>query len=522
MKNRKKVIAHNFANNIMQNFQASKKKKKKRKLQPLRLVRRRVWSGDEEAGDQVNASPHSPLDTDAVVAIALAQAQAEKIIEETNYDEYDDYDVANDDANGDDNNGGNDGNGDGDNFEADEEEAVDAKEEIQEGEEEDGEEEQGGAEQERLAGIATCLAGFADYLKSAAGGFKSEVDTKLAVKRGVAMLEGTYSRRNAATLLVATKVAVFAWIFSLVENEYPLITEYLKDLARNRGLKPNTIKTYLTSSIVPLFVWHRLFSLVIPQPSPDAHARLHLVFKGLVANYRKTAKLTKKGETMTVEELIANKQWPKGGMAELRAVFVEHLPSILEVFEGDKPYKHNSEFFKKFMAFLMWGELFSSFSTIHYSSLLTHPITLLYYSGLYVDTAQGRPGGIDALTLEDGYELRDHRKSSFLAINLLHYSAALFFSLTTSSSFFPFFLLGFVRVYGLQVFQDRWNVRFAACDARRSSGPALRHLFGEGSAGYCAEGRGPCHRASLPQGEKGWEDRARHQPRQARPTLRTR
>ena len=31
---------------------------------------------------------------------------------------------------------------------------------------------------------------------------------------------------------------------------------------------------------------------------------------------------------MTVEELIANKQWPKGGMAELRAAFVEHLPSI--------------------------------------------------------------------------------------------------------------------------------------------------------------------------------------------------
>jgi len=438
----------------MQSFQARATKKKRRKLQPLRQVRRRVWSGDEEAGDQqVNASPHySPLDTDAVVAIALAQVQAEKIIEETNYDEYDDYDVANDDANNGEDNGGNDGNnGDGDNFEADEEEeAVDAKEEIQEGEEKEEDEGQGVAEQERLAGIAACLEGFAAYLKSPAGGVRSEADSKLAVKRGVAMLEGTYSRRNAATLLVATKVAVFAWIFSLIETEFPLITEYLKDLARNRGLKPNTIKTYLTSSIVPLFVWHRLFSLVIPQPSPDAHARLHLVMKGLVANYRKTAKNTQRAESMTVEELIANKQWPKGGMAELRAVFVEHLPSILEVFEGDKPYRHNSEFFLEFMAFLMWGEcalLFFLYYMIiiiihssHHHHLLTHTITLLYYSGLYVDTAQGRPGGIDALTLEDGYELRDHRKSSYLAINLLHYSAALFFSLTTSSSVLLSFL----------------------------------------------------------------------------------
>ena len=149
---------------------------------------------------------------------------------------------------------------------------------------------------------------------------------------------------------------------------------------------------------------------------------------------------------------------------------------------------------------------------IHYSSLLTHPITLLYYSGLYVDAPQGRPGGIDELTLEDGYELRDHRKSSFLSTNLLH-SSLITSPSTIASTFLPFFLpsflpsfLGFVRVYDLQVFQDRWKVRFAACDARRSSVRALRHLFGEGPAGYCAEGRGPCHRASLPQGEEGWED----------------
>ena len=344
----------------MQIFQA-RASTKRRKLPPLRQAKRRERSGEEEAGDQVNASPHSPLDTDAVVAIALAQVQAEKIIEETNYDEYDDY-AANDDANVDDvGNDGNDGDKDG-NVEADED-ADEAEAEIQEGEEEDGEEEQGGAEQERVAGLATCLYEFFVYLKSPEGGDRSDVEAKLAVKRGVAMLDGTHSRRNAATALVATKVAVYAWILSLIEKEYTLISEYLKDLARSRGLKPNTIKTYLTSSYIPFFIWYRLFSLVIPQPSPDAHARLHLVMKSLVANYRKTARNTKRAETMTVEELIANKQWPKGGMAELRAAFVEHLPSILEVFEGDTPYKHNIEIFLEFMAFLMWGELFSSFST---------------------------------------------------------------------------------------------------------------------------------------------------------------
>ena len=345
----------------MQIFQA-RASTKRRKLPPLRQAKRRERSGEEEAGEQVNASPHSPLDTDAVVAIALAQVQAENIIEETNYDEYDDY-ATNDDANGDDDgNDGNDGDKKDGNVEADEE-ADEAEAEIQEGEEEDGEEAQGGAEQERVAGLATCLYGFFVHLKSPEGGDRSDVEAKLAVKRGVAMLDGTYSRRHAATALVATKVAVYAWILSLIEKEYTLISEYLKDLARSRGLKPNTIKTYLTSSYIPFFIWYRLFSLVIPQPSPDAHARLHLVMKSLVANYRKTARNTKRAETMTVEELIANKQWPKGGMAELRAAFVEHLPSILEVFEGDKPYKHNIEIFLEFMAFLMWGELFSSFST---------------------------------------------------------------------------------------------------------------------------------------------------------------
>jgi hypothetical protein len=307
------------------------KRKRRKKLKPLRRENRQE-NREEEPGEQLKASPHPPIDAKQVFDIALCQHEAENRIQESTYDDYD-YD-------GNDDNDDKDGNDDNDEAEEEAEDAEEAED-----------------EQERLARFTDIMEPFAIHLKSREGGEKPEVSVVLSTKRVIALLNGTFSSRHSPALLNATKVAVHAWILRLIDEEYSHISKFLDDLGRRRGLRPNTIKAYLTSSYIPFFIWHRLFSMVVPQPLPDSHARLHLVLKSLVANYRKSAKNTKRAETKTVEELIATKQWPKGGMTELRAAFLDHQPLILEAFNGVEPYKHNIEFFRDFMAQLLFGEL---------------------------------------------------------------------------------------------------------------------------------------------------------------------
>ena len=365
---------------------------KKRKLAPLRCKRR---SSDEAPGAQEDTSSEPPASVGEIAfRAALHDHETESRDEDHNYDDY--YD--NGDLDGD--------NNDGDEDEEDEDPVV--------------------RDKERLAQFSlTVAAAFEDYMMSREGGEKPIDYVKLAVKRLWAMLDGTYHLRHSPHHLEPTEVAVRAWIMSLVEIEFAKISKYLDDLARRKGLRPNTIKTYLTSSFVPFFVYYRLFSLVVPQPSPDSYARLHVVLKSLVASYRKLAKTSRRLETMTVEQLIANRQWPPGGIAELQAAFLEHLPHIMCAFdEGVETYTHNDDFLRSFMELMMFGKILHVHPPPHlyhrhlisflYSSL-THHCSSHSYSGFYAFAPQGRPGGINDLSLEDGEVLLASRKSIYPA-----------------------------------------------------------------------------------------------------------
>ena len=304
--------------------------KKRKKLQKLRSRKRQ---NSEEKGEEASThSPSPPSEGDVIFKTALNQHETESLIQDQPYDDngYDDNDDDNDDVD--------------DNEDDTEDQDQDR------GDKDDSE--------ERLAKFRLVVAAFEDHMKSREGGEKPVDDVKLAAKRFWLLLEGTYRRGHPSQQLEPTEVAVHAWILSLIETEFTHISKYLDDLALRRGLQPNTIKAYLTSSFIPFFIWYRLFSLVVPQPSPDAYARLQLILKSLVANYRKLAKVTKRVETKTVEELIATKQWPPGGMPELQAAYLQNLPHILCAFgEGVETYRHNDEFFRAFMELLMFGKI---------------------------------------------------------------------------------------------------------------------------------------------------------------------
>ena len=317
--------------------------KKRKKLQKLRS-RKRPDDSEEPGEKEASFSPPPPpSEGDLIFKTALNQHETEELsfVQDQHYDYVDDDDDNdNDNDDDDDNNENNDNNEDEDTEDQDQDQDQDKDD-----------------SEERLAKFRLIVVAFEDHMKSREGGEKPIDDVKLAAKRLWLLLDGTHLRRH-NQLLESTEVAVHAWILALIETEFTHISKYLDDLALRRGLQPNTIKAYLTSSFIPFFIWYRLFSLVAPQPSPDAHARLQLILKSLVANYRKLAKVTKRVETRTVEELIAGKQWPPGGMPELQAAYLQNLPHILCAFgEGVETYRHNDEFFRAFMELMMFGKI---------------------------------------------------------------------------------------------------------------------------------------------------------------------
>ena len=323
--------------------------KKKRKLAPLRNPNRREYACVVEKKPENKAIlsaqqlPSSEVET--LFKSSLHQHETESCIEDHNYDDEDDDEEDNDNDN--------------DNDYGEEEQDEDTEEQV--GVYRDK------ARFDQFRRTVAVAAAFEDHMKSREGGEKSSDDAKLAVKRVWVMLEGTYYLKKKSQLLEPTEVAVHAWILSLIETEFAQISRYLDDVAHKRGLQSNTVKTYITSSYLPFFIWYRLFSMVVPQPSPDGYARLHVVLKSLVANYRKLAKVTKRQETKTVEELIATKQWPPGGIAELQAAYLDNLPHILCAFDpGVERYSHNDEFFRAFMELMMFGKIVHSSSSSSY------------------------------------------------------------------------------------------------------------------------------------------------------------
>ena len=132
----------------------------------------------------------------------------------------------------------------------DDDDDVDADDDADEEEQEDDD------DKVRLAKFLINVAAFPSHMESSEGGAKSSEYAKLAAKRMWTLLEGTYLRSR-KTRLEPSAVAIYAWTLSLIETEFAHISKFLDELAIRKGLKPNTLKTYLTSSYIPFFIWHR-------------------------------------------------------------------------------------------------------------------------------------------------------------------------------------------------------------------------------------------------------------------------
>lgn len=138
------------------------------------------------------------------------------------------------------------------------EEEDDDNDEDEDADDDEDENEEDGDKQ-RLAKFLVNVAAFPGHMESREGGAKTAEYAKLAAKRTWTLLEGTHLRCR-QTRLDPSAVAVYAWTLSLIETEFAHISKFLDELALRKGLKANTIKTYLTSSYIPFFIWHRYYA----------------------------------------------------------------------------------------------------------------------------------------------------------------------------------------------------------------------------------------------------------------------
>jgi len=235
----------------------------------------------------------------------------------------------------------------------DEEEDDDAKEEMQEEEEK---EEEGGDQGEREKALRVMFTPFHAYLISKAGGRKSNAVAALTVKRVIQLLKLTYFSRNKPKILPTTEAEVRAWTCALIETDHALVEKVLDELALGKGHKPNTTKTIVSESLGPFFLWVRLFS-GWSLPTPESLARMHLICKSLVASFRNAANTSKRDNAKTIEELIEDKKWPKGGMAELRAIFLEHVQDFFKTFDPKAPYIFDPVEYLDFTTLQAFGKL---------------------------------------------------------------------------------------------------------------------------------------------------------------------
>ena len=374
-------------------FQQRKKGKKRKSVQQLRQ-RGRQERREDETNAQVNSSSHPPFDAALVFTIALhhhhqtADVQNvhevgdtyhhEKVAEESQNSQKQPIDDTTKDVfaealnqhltdailreveSSDDTNSDTDNDIDK-NPDYDDEEDDDAKD-MQEEEEK---EEEGGDQREREKAFRALLQLFHDYLVSKAGGRKKLDAAALTVKRVIELLERTYFSRHKPKILPTTEAEVRAWVCTLIETDHALVEKVLDELALGKGHKPNTTKTIVSDSLGPFFVWVRLFS-GWSLPTPESLARMNLICKSLVASFRNAANTSKRDNAKTIEELIEDKRWPKGGMAELRAKFQEHVQDFFKTFDPEAPYIFDSVKYLDFMTLKAYGKLnpFPSYPSI--------------------------------------------------------------------------------------------------------------------------------------------------------------
>mmetsp|Transcript_20277 Transcript_20277/g.33942 ORF Transcript_20277/g.33942 Transcript_20277/m.33942 type:complete len:580 (+) Transcript_20277:520-2259(+) len=217
-------------------------------------------------------------------------------------------------------------------------------------------------------------ASFLVHLGSAVGGYLSHKNADLCARAVARFLEWTHNEHHKTTALAPGES--LSWLLTIITEEHSLVVAYVDHCVKVLLMKPNTVKNHV-KHIETACMWLTQFSARKYRRDPSSlQAITHIVKKLRCAESKRNKGLYSE---KTLEQQVYTGQLPAGGLPELRHAVSTKLP---------------------------WAKAIASRG----GSIDTHDyrhFLCTMFAAMWVFSAQGRPGGISLMTVDDTQQLLD-------------------------------------------------------------------------------------------------------------------
>jgi len=219
--------------------------------------------------------------------------------------------------------------------------------------------------------------GYAEYLSSNVGGLSKPAAIKTSIRRIAQFLIQSFNRHKGSMLKVILQ-RVIKWSVQVFTEEYLLLSFYVEFLESIKGLKPNTVLTYL-DALDHFSKWVCQLSIYSKKLYRDKKRSLD-GFQSLVKRHRQALKKAVKREKSSysctsMARQVQNFKLPKDGFEGLQKIVADCFDWASEFTNVSSNFKIDSVIYNDYVGFLV--------------------------ASLYVFAPQGRIGGIQCLVSKD-------------------------------------------------------------------------------------------------------------------------
>lgn len=239
--------------------------------------------------------------------------------------------------------------------------------------------------------VASCVvaSGLESYLTSPIGGGQTKPFVHRLGKHVLNLISFTKEALDGTGLdMIDDKTFVAdVWSTALIiaTGETSAIADHL-DALKTRGLKDNTLRNHVATFKLFFYWFAYVFKGKDQYPmDADDKKKLDVVFCNLSKFYGKAAKVVRRKERQSIEEMVALKSWPDGGFGDLQRCLIPHIKAILAM-DPDK-IRIDEESYRHIKQVLL--------------------------AGTYSFSVQGRAGGVKSILLRQAPDLIENGKCCF-------------------------------------------------------------------------------------------------------------
>jgi hypothetical protein len=245
--------------------------------------------------------------------------------------------------------------------------------------------------------VESCVvaSGLGSYLTSPIGGGQTKAFVHRLGKNVLNLISFTKEALDGTALDMVDDMTFVADVWStaliIATGETSAIADHL-DALKTRGLKDNTLRTHVATFKLFFYWFAYVFKGKDQYPmDADDKKKLEVVFGNLSKFYGKAAKVVRRKERQSIEEMVALKSWPDGGFGDLQRCLIPHIKAILAM-DPDK-IRIDEESYRHIKQVLL--------------------------AGTYSFSVQGRAGGVKSILLRQAPDLIENGNKCMLNFYLI-------------------------------------------------------------------------------------------------------